>query len=887
MAVLAAKTPQNPFNPTPRHLPLRLRSRRANCINVSVVPKIPLSHTSKPFQIVSATNPIPDPIPAPTSSSSSLNTISADICRLCLRGKLEQALILLGSSSQVDVDEDAYVAVVRLCEWKRAAEEGSIVYSQIISSATSTATNLSLRLGNSLLSLFVRVGRLLQAWVVFGRMIERDLFSWNIMIGGYAKSGYSDEAMDLYHRMIWAGVRPDVFTFPCILRTCGAVSDICRGKEIHLHVLRFGFDSEIDVINSLITMYVKCGDVSDGLKVFDGMPIRDLITWNAMISGFFENKMFEDGFKLFLTMINETAINLDEMTMTSVISASESLDDNRFSKEIHGYAIKSNLASSVGVHNALMQMYSSFEDLFAVEKIFSSMATKDLVSWTTMISSYDKNNSPEDALKVYDKMKQSNVNPDEVVIASVLSACTALGRVDVGMELHNTARRFGLLRYVIVGNALIDMYSKSNRIDIALGIFHNMPLKDIISWGSIILGLRLNHRSCEALDYFRKMQVSLNPNLTSMIATLSACASIGALSSGKEIHGHALRSGSGFHGFLPNSILDLYVKCGRTRYAVTQFKFIGNRDVTSWNIMLTGFARWGAGTDAIDFFQEMEADPSVEPNEITFVSLLRACSKSGLVDAGRRFYDTMIEKYSIVPNLKHHACIVDMLGRSGQLNESYEFIKNMSPVVPDAPVWGALLNACRIHKAVELGELAAKKVFELNSESVGYYVLLCNLYVAADRWDEAARVRKIMRERGFLRFDPGCTWVEVKGKIHAFLSFDDSHPQTKEIDAVLNGLYRRMEEVNSGKKEEEMMVEERSKGDIICGHSERAAIGFALLNSVPGMPIWVTKNLYMCRSCHNIVKSISKIVRREITVRDTEIFHHFRDGSCSCGDEGF
>jgi len=246
----------------------------------------------------------------------------------------------------------------------------------------------------------------------------------------------------------------------------------------------------------------------------------------------------------------------------------------------------------------------------------------------------------------------------------------------------------------------------------------------------------------------------------------------------------------------------------------------------------------------------------------------------------------MDRDYEIVPNVRHYACMVDLLGRAGCLEEAHQFIKDM-PVKPDAAIWGALLNGCRIHHQVELGEVAAKAIFELDSESVGYYVLLCNLYADDGRWDQVARIRKAMSERG-LMVDPGCSWVEVKGSVHAFLSGDESHPQIKEIHAVLNGLYDRMENDGFDMSENRFSNKvEASKADIFCGHSERLAVGFGLISSTPGTPIWVTKNLYMCGNCHRIMKLISKIVRREITIRDTEQFHHFRDGKCSCGDEGY
>lgn len=815
------------------------------------------------------------------SASISMHNPSSNICQLCLLGNLEQALSYLDSMHelQVYVEEDAYIALVRLCEWKRARKEGARVHNYISKSICS----LSLKLGNALLSMFVRFGNLVDAWYVFGRMTERNLFSWNVLVGGFAKAGFFDEALNLYHRMLWDGMKPDVYTFPCVLRTCGGMPNIVRGREIHAHAIRFGFESDVDVVNSLITMYVKCGDVDTARLVFDKMPYRDTISWNAMIAGYFENKECLEGLRLFSMML-DSSFDPDLMTMTSVITACELLGDEDLGKGIHGYVMRTVFGKDASVYNSLIQMYSSVGLIEEAEKVFSQTECKDVVTWTAMISGYENSLLPEKALDTYKMMEMEGIMPDEITLATALCACSCLGKLDMGMALHEISKRRGLISYVIVANTLIDMYSKCKIIDKALEVFHSIRDKNIISWTSIILGLRINNRSFEALFFFREMVLRLKPNSVTLVSALSACSRIGALMFGKEIHAYALRTGLGFDGFLPNAILDMYVRCGRMESAWKQF-FSCDQDVAAWNILLTGYAERGKGVHAIELFRKM-VESDVTPDEITFVSLLCACSRSGMVAEGLEFFNSMDHEYCITPNLKHYACVVDLLGCAGKLNDAYEFIRKM-PMKPDPPIWGALLNACRIHRHIELGELAAYNIFQDDTQSVGYYILLCNLYADTGRWDKVARVREMMRQNG-LMVDPGCSWVEVKGKVHAFLSGDYFHPQLDEINGVLEGFYLKMKEAGfGGQGNTPLDILEASKADIFCGHSERQAIAFGLINTVPGMPIWVTKNLYMCQSCHDTVKFISKVVRREISVRDAEKFHHFKGGSCSCMDEGY
>ncbi|XP_076905211.1 pentatricopeptide repeat-containing protein At1g15510, chloroplastic-like [Bidens hawaiensis] len=845
------------------------------------------THISKPtnyFTIPSHTHKLSFKKTHQISSSSVQNTDTTDpnslICTLCLHGNLQQALTLLHAVTKlrIHVEEDTYVMLIDLCERKRAEPQGRQVYGLINDSIKDSKTQLSVNLGNALLSMFVRLGNLVDAWYVFGKMPERNVFTWNVLIGGYAKAGYFDEGLGLYNRMLWAGRRPDVYTFASVLRTCGAVADVIRGREVHVHVLRFGYGCNVDVNNALITMYGKCGRVGTARVVFDEMPERDTISWNATISGYFENEECLEGLKLFVDML-DCFVAPDLMTVTSVISACEFVDDRRLAKTMHAYAMKHAFGQDVSVSSSLIQFYSSIGALEEAENIFTRIRSKDVVSYTSMISSYENNGMSEKAVDFYKKMKIDNIKPDEIALASVISACASLSYLDLGIELHEYAKTTGLISYVIVSNALINLYSKCKLIDKALEVFKLILNKNIISWTSIINGFVTNNRNLEAIIIFRTMNLTLQPNSITLITILSACAKIGALLTGKEMHAYALRHGFAFDGFVPNALLDMYVKCGNMKTAWNQFNSI-NQDIASWNTMLTGFAQRGHGQLAVDFFTKMvRSDVAPDPDLVTFISLLCACSRSGMVKQGLEYFKIMTENYGIAPNLKHYACVVDLLARAGKLEEAYTFITKM-PIEPDEAIWGALLNACRIYRNLELGELAAQCLFDLNVlENVGYYTLLCNFYADNNKWDEVAKLKRSMREQGVI-VDPGCSWVEVKGNIHAFLTGDKNHPQVKQINSILDGFYEQMEEINE-------VDDDDSKAGVLCGHSERLAVGFGLLNTAPGVPIRVTKNLYMCERCHDLVKFISKVVRREISVRDTECFHLFKDGLCSCGDSGY
>jgi pentatricopeptide repeat protein len=299
--------------------------------------------------------------------------------------------------------------------------------------------------------------------------------------------------------------------------------------------------------------------------------------------------------------------------------------------------------------------------------------------------------------------------------------------------------------------------------------------------------------------------------------------------------------------------------------------------------MIAGCAQHGHGKDALQLFERME-HAGVKPNHITYVCVLSACSHVGLVDEGRRYFDEMSQKHGITAKVEHFACMVDLLGRTGHLGEA-EILINEMPFEPCALLWRTLLGACRIHGNIGIGKHAAERILELEPEEVSTYVLLSNIYAAAGKWDDVVSVRKLMRDRG-VKKEPGISWIEVKNKVHTFLVRDKSHPQTKQIYSKLEELTRQMEVAGYVPDTNFVLhdVDEEHKDHLLSYHSEKLAISFGLISTPPGTSIQIFKNLRVCGDCHTATKFISKIVGRELIVRDANRFHHFTQGMCSCGD---
>ena len=334
--------------------------------------------------------------------------------------------------------------------------------------------------------------------------------------------------------------------------------------------------------------------------------------------------------------------------------------------------------------------------------------------------------------------------------------------------------------------------------------------------------------------------------------------------------------------YVATSLIDMYCKCGQLIMARQAFDGMKNRNIRSWTAMIAGYGSHGSGHEAMEIFADMRRS-HLKPNSVTFVSVLSACSHSGLLNEGRHWFNAM-KDHNIDPGLEHYACMVDLLGRSGRLKEALALIKSM-PFKPDAVIWGALLAACRIHKDVELGEFSSRKLFELDPRNCGYYVLMSNIYANAGRWNDAKRMRVEIKSKGIVK-PPGYSSVEFRGKVHVFLVGDKEHPDHEEIYGYLAALAVKLRAAGYVPDTGSVLhdVDQEEKEAVLGVHSEKLAVGFGIIKTLPGMEIRVIKNLRICGDCHTVIKLVSKIECREIVVRDSNRFHHFRNGQCSCMD---
>eukprot|EP01018_Ginkgo_biloba_P030280 Gb_21441 [translate_table: standard] len=804
---------------------------------------------------------------------------AAKFTTLCKEGRLNEAIDILYAMKGIPSDPEIYGSLLQACTDMKALAPGKQVHAHLLINGHEQ----NLFLGTKLVSLYAMCGTMDDAHLVFDRLSKRNVILWNGMIRGYASNEPWEEALALYCQMQQSGIQPDKFTYPFVLKACAGLLTLNHGKEIHNHIIRSGYDSDVFVGNALIDMYAKCRSIQNARQVFDKTSKRDIVSWNAIISGYAQNDHANDALELYGQM-QLAGVKPNSITVVSVLPACAHLAALEQGKQIHDYVNRNGLLSNVSVGNALVDMYGKCESIEDARHVFDKMSKRDVVSWNAMITGYVQSGHSNEALRIFTQMQLAGVKPNAVTIPSILPACARLEALGHGKELHGYIVKCGFDSDVFVGSALIDMYAKCKSVDIACLVFDKILQRNVVSWNAMIAGYSQNGYANETLTLFRQMQLAgVKPNRVTIVSVLPGCADLAALQQGKEIHGYIIRSGIESDVFAGNALVDMYAKCGSIQIASQVFDQMAEQDVVSWNTMIAGYGIHGYGKESLAHFHNMQ-QAGLKPDYITFIAVLSACSHAGLVDEGWQYFHRMSQDYHITPTVEHYASMVDLLGRAGQLDEAYNFIKRM-PIEPDAGVWGGLLGACRLHNNLKLGERVSEHVLELDPEDVGFYVLLSNIYAAAGRWDDVRKVRKMVKDRGLVK-KPGCSWIEVKNKVYTFLVGDRSHPQSDKIYAMLESLSEQIKEAGYVPDTNFVLrdVEEEDKEYMLCGHSERLAIAFGLINTSPGTPIRITKNLRVCGDCHNVTKFISRIVEREFIVRDAIRFHHFKGGLCSCGD---
>ncbi|XP_022141804.1 pentatricopeptide repeat-containing protein At1g71490-like [Momordica charantia] len=543
---------------------------------------------------------------------------------------------------------------------------------------------------------------------------------WNLLITSYVRNGLHEAAILVYKQMLSRGIRPDNFTFPSILKACGETQNLGFGLEVHKYINAWSTEWSLFVQNALISMYGRCGEVDTARNLFDNMLDRDAVSWNSMISCYASKGMWKEAFELF---------------------------DNMQSKCIE----------------------------------------INIVTWNIIAGGCLRVGNFVGALKLLSQMRNFGAHLDYVAMIIGLGACSHIGAIRLGKEIHGFTIRHCYHRLSIVQNALVTMYARCKDIMNAYILFRLNSDKSIITWNSMLSGYTHLDRVEEALFLFRELLLSgVEPNYVTIASILPLCARVADLQHGREFHCYITkREDLGDYLLLWNALVDMYARSGKVLEAKRVFDSLSKKDEVTYTSLIAGYGMQGEGSKALRLFQEMKRF-QIKPDHITMVAVLSACSHSGLLKQGELLFAEMQSVHGLSPHLEHYACMADLFGRVGLLNKAKGIITRM-PYRPTSAMWATLIGACCIHGNTNIGEWAAEKLLEMQPEHSGYYVLIANMYAAAGSWSKLAKIRTLMRDSGVAKA-PGCSWVDVGSGFVSFLVGDTSNPQALEANLLLDNL---------------------------------------------------------------------------------------------------
>lgn len=679
------------------------------------------------------------------------------------------------------------------------------------------------------IALYAKLGKLQDARKVFDHMPNKDVTSWNSIVAGYFQNNQPGEAQILFDQMPFRNL----------------VS-----------------------WNGLISGYVKNGMLSDARNIFDKMPERNVVSWTAMVRGYVEEGLVSEAESLFWKMPEKNVVSWTVMLGGLI-------QEGRVEEawKLYNMMAAKDVVATTSMIGGLCQVGRVDE----ARVIFDDMPYRNVFSWTSMVSGYAQHGKVDIARKLFEVMPEKN----EVSWSAMLMGYLQSGRIQEALKFFDVMP----VKPLSVCNTLVLSLGQAGEFTRAQDVFDSLREKDVDTWNAMIKVYMENGLELHALDIFRLMQsqgIRLNFSLSASV--LSVCANLASLDYGRQIHAQILKSKLDYDPYIFAVIISMYMKCGALTKGKQVFDSFVSKELVLWNSIITGYGQHGLGNEALQLFLDMHAS-GVAADDVTFVGVLTGCSYTGKVKEAQEIFGDMGSKYLVEPKTEHYACMVDMLGRAGRLNEAIALIEDM-PEKAGATIWGSFIAACKIHGDLNFAEIAADKLQELEPENSGPYVLLSNVYASKGRWLDVSNLRKSMRTRK-VKKSPGCSWVVVEKKVHMFTS-DGSmyHPDHVMIANMLKELGTLLGEAGYIPDGSFVLhdVDEEEKECSLGHHSERLAVAYGLLKLPEGMPIRVMKNLRICGDCHTAIKLIAKVTGREVILRDGNRFHHFKDGLCSCGD---
>lgn len=680
-----------------------------------------------------------------------------------------------------------------------------------------------------------------------------------------------------------------------LLQECIAKRSVLNAQMAHSHIVKTGTHEDTFVMTSLVNVYAKCGYMEYAQKVFNQLPGRNVVSWTGLMTGYVHNSQPEVALRVFVEML-EVGAYPTSYTFGTILSACSLLLLVKLGKQIHAYIVKYGIESDTSVGNALCSFYSKCRSLSSAVDTFRRIEEKNVVSWTTVIAACGDNGDPMMGVRYFLMMLSEDTELNEFTFTSIFSLCCTIQALEVGRQLHSLSIKLGFQGNLLIDNSIMYLYLKCGLIDEANRLFDDMESISLVTWNAMIAGraqmmdLADNRLSAQqsgnrALSIFLKMNRSgTKPDLFTLSSVLSVCSSLVALDQGEQVHAQTIKSGYLADLILGTSLVNMYSKCGNIDKAAKAFTEMQTKTMISWSSMISAFSQHGRSQEALQLFEEM-LSAGEKPNKITFVGVLSACSQAGLVDKALQYFDMMKTRYKIKPIMEHYACLIDMYVRLGRLEEAFDLTKKMG-CEPNDVIWSILIAGCRSQGNMELGYYAAEQLLKLKPKDNETYVLLLNMYLSAERWQDVSRVRKLMKDEKLGKLQDW-SWLSIKDKVYSFSPKNWSYPLKIEVENYLSTLVDEIKSRGYQPQSPQVTDMEDDEAEPVTSsvhHSEKLAIAFGLLQTSKSVPLRIVKSIGMCRDCHTFIKLVSEITDREIIIRDSKRLHRFVNGHCSCGD---
>lgn len=673
--------------------------------------------------------------------------------------------------------------------------------------------------GNTLITMYGKCWSVKDAQDVFDGLADHGLVTWNSLLAAYVEQGQGESALQLYQDLLQEGVSADDRTIVVALQACGIEAEneelgkeiegstairvewLTRVKTIHHEISRKGYDANVFVGSTLISVYGKCGSLVDAQNVFDKLDDRTVVSWNAMLAAHVELGQAENVLTLYERM-QEGGVSPSSRTFVSALQACGLLADKEEAVMLDGQCTKVdslNLGMAMHAHtrirgsesdvfvaNTLMSMYGKCGKFAGAWSVFNQLCNRRTVSWNVMLAVHVEHGQAKECLQLYSQMLEEGVLQDRRTFVSTLQACGMLAEKEVEVvvdgntlkveslswvkAVHANVHSYGFSTDVFVGTTLISVYGKCGSTVDAWHVFNALPERNVVSFNAMLVAFVEQDQAEQALQLYTRMseQEGTEPDEITVVCFLQACSRSGRLGVLRQTH-EALLVSAGkqeLSSLLGNTLISAYGRCGSLTEAQAAFDALPQPDVVSWNALIAAYARQGQSAACLGCYDRL-CSAGVKPDGVTFLSLLSACSHAGLVDKGAEYFDLMTSRHGIAPETRHFDTMVDLFGRAGRFARVEALLLTM-PGSPDLVMWLCLLGACRKHSNVVLGEQAFRGAVRLHPQHPAAYVLMANIYADAGLMDEAEKAAKLREAEGAWK-NPGRCWIQHKQDQHSFL----------------------------------------------------------------------------------------------------------------------